>query len=94
MIAHGHGLGRGIINRAGVIAAFFDIGRESGLAQHHAHLFGDGDEDIAEEFELYGVVASHQNHFTGKTPVIPIRVHNTPDVRILKSHGGTGRTGS
>ena len=55
VVAHGYGLGSGIVDGAGVVAAFLDVGREGGLAQHDAHFVRDGDEDVAEDFEFDGI---------------------------------------
>ena len=55
VIAHGDDLARGIEDGAGVIAAFFDIGREGSAAQRGPHFFGDRVVEVLEDFEFDGI---------------------------------------
>ena len=65
VVAHGDGIARGVIDRAGKIAALLDIGRERGLAQHHPHLLGDGDQEMPKELEIDGAGFHGKNTVTG-----------------------------
>src|SRR5436305_207034 len=55
MITHGHDFPMAIEDRAGVVTAFFNVGRESSPAQRRAHLFRNGMEKAFEDFQLYGI---------------------------------------
>ncbi len=55
VIAHGHRFAVGVVNGAGIIAALLDIGRKRSFAQHRAHLFGDGDQQMPEQLQLDGI---------------------------------------
>ncbi len=52
VIAHGESVAGGVEERARVVATLFDVGREGGATQRCAHLFGDGVEEMLENFEL------------------------------------------
>src|SRR5580698_99570 len=45
----------GVEEGAGIVAPFFDIRREAGLAQHDAHFLGDCSETVVHHGERYGV---------------------------------------
>src|SRR5579871_2895117 len=55
VIAHGQHLSPRVEERAGIVAALFDIGGKRSAAQRRAHLFGDGVEEVSEDFELDGI---------------------------------------
>ena len=59
VIAHRHRFARGIVNGAGIIAAFFDVRRKRRLAQHRAHLLGDGDQQVPKQFQLNWIRLLH-----------------------------------
>ena len=59
VIAHRDGFARCVVDRAGIVAPLLDVGRVRGLAQHHAHFFGDRDEQVAEQLE-FNRVAHHR----------------------------------
>jgi hypothetical protein len=52
MIALSNGLPRSVVDGAGVIETFFNVGREAGASEGHAHLLGYGDEKVFEDFEF------------------------------------------
>ena len=52
VIAHGHRFAFGIVDRAGIIAAFFDIRRKRRFAQHRAHLLRYGGEQVPEQLQF------------------------------------------
>ncbi len=52
VIAHRHGFALGVVDGAGIIAAFLDIRGKRSLAQHRAHLFGDGDQQMPEQLQF------------------------------------------
>ncbi len=51
VVAHGEDFAGGVVDRAGIIAAFFDVGGKSGAAEGRAHFFGDGVKNIFKDFE-------------------------------------------
>ncbi len=55
VVAHGDHLAAAVEDRAGIVATLFDVGRERGATQRCAHLFGDGVEEIFEDFKLDGI---------------------------------------
>ena len=52
MVAHGDDTRPAVEDCAGVVAAFFDVGRERGAAQGCAHLLGDGVDGALEDGEF------------------------------------------
>ena len=58
VIAHGNDLSGGIKDGAGIIAAFFYVGRERGATHGRAHLFRDGVKNILEDLKLDRIAAS------------------------------------
>src|SRR5271167_2692333 len=61
MIALRDGLTGCVVNGARVVEALFDIWRETGAAEGHSHLLGDGDEEIFEDFE-FDWIETHYSH--------------------------------
>ncbi len=59
VIAHGGGFPGGVVDGAGVVAAFLDVDRECCFAEDDAHFAADGGGEMAEELELDGVSAGH-----------------------------------
>ena len=55
VIAHGNHFPRGVENRARVITALFDVGRECGAAQGRSHFFRNGMVEILENLEFDGI---------------------------------------
>ena len=58
VIAHGNHFARAVKDRAGIIAAFFDVGRKCGAAQGRAHLFRNGVEEAFEDFQFNRIAHS------------------------------------
>jgi hypothetical protein len=52
VVAHGDDISGGIEDRAGVVAALLDVGREGSAAERGAHLLGDGVVQVLENLEL------------------------------------------
>ena len=55
VIAHGDGLAFCVVDGAGIIAALFDVYGVGAAPQHHAHLLGDGNQEMAEQFQIDGI---------------------------------------
>jgi len=55
VVAHSKDMAATVEHSAGVVAPLLDVGREGRPAQGRAHLFGDGMEEILEDFELDGI---------------------------------------
>ena len=64
MIAHGNDFARAIKNRAGIVSAFFDVGRKRRAAQGGAHLFRNGVEKTLEDFQ-FNRIAHAQSAYHG-----------------------------
>ena len=52
VIAHCNRIAGCVVHRARIIPSLLDVGRVRGLAQHHAHFFGNRDEEVAEQFQF------------------------------------------
>ena len=52
VIPHGDGFGVAVVDGAREVETLFDVGGEGGAAQDDAHLLGNREEDVAEDFEL------------------------------------------
>ncbi len=59
VVSHGNDLTTAVENRARVIAALFDVGREGGSLERGSHLFGDGVIEILEDLE-FDRIAAHK----------------------------------
>ncbi len=55
VIAHRDGFASGIVHGAGIIAALLDVCRVRSLAQHRAHFFGDGNQQMAKQLQFDGI---------------------------------------
>jgi len=60
VVAHGDHFATGVKDSAGVVAPFFDVGRERRPAQGCAHLLGNRVIEVLEDFQFDGI-ASHGN---------------------------------
>src|SRR5690349_5328726 len=60
VVAHRDRLSSAVEYRAGVVATFLNVGRESGSPKRGAHFFRDGVEDVLEDLEFDGI-----SHATG-----------------------------